>query len=295
MTTGIAARRTSPAAGLVALTEYETRRFVRSPVFLVASGLTAWSLWDGLRVTVTEVNTVTVYPAIFLGGLGMVTAFRLTRSTQRSAEAVNVSPTTPQARTAAICLVAIVPLLCGWLSCLAIMAFLRVPGDWTYGTLSTSGRAALLIGQTVVPALGGPLLGVALGRWVRFPGAAPVLFLVIFGWVILADVLAAAHRNSMLVLMMRLFAPFTFFTASDQHAVETWRGSPWFFVGWQLCLCAVAVTVALLRDAEPGLRSRLTRILIVVLAAAALMYALTVTGGLGHAVISYPGKAPRPI
>jgi hypothetical protein len=94
---------------------------------------------------------------------------------------------------------------------------------------------------------------------------------------------------------MRLFAPFTFFTASDQNAVETWRGSPWFFVGWQLCLCAVAVTVALLRGAEPGLRSRLTRLLIVILTVTALMYALTVTGGLGHAVISHAGEAQRPI
>jgi len=108
-------------------------------------------------------------------------------------------------------------------------------------------------------------------------------------------VLAATHRSSEPVLLMRFFAPFTFFTASNSDAVETWRGSPWFFVGWQLCLCAVAVTVALLRGAEPALRNRLTRVLIVALAAAALMYALTVTGGLGHAVISNPGMPPQPI
>jgi hypothetical protein len=123
-----------------------------------------------MRLTVTEINTVTVYPAIYLGGFGMVAAFWLTQSTQRSAEALDVSPMTPQLRTAALCLVAIVPFACGWLSLLTIKAFLRVPGDCSYGVLSPSDRAALLIGQTVIPALGGPLLGVALGRWVRFPG-----------------------------------------------------------------------------------------------------------------------------
>ena len=298
MTTDTISAGTVPApsaAALVALTKYETRRFARNPVFLVAFGLTAYALWDGLRGTMIDLSTVTVYPAIFLGGFGMVTAFWLTQSMRRSAEAVDVSPTTTQVRTGAICLAAIVPFACGWLSLITIVVSQRLQSDWTYGVLSTSDRAALLIGQVVIPALGGPLLGVALARWVRFPGAAIMLFLVLYGWVNLAVVLASTHRDSVFFLMMRLFAPFTFFTWTDGSAVETWRGSPWFFVGWQLCLCAVAVTVALLRDAEPARRSRLIRLLIAVLVVTALMYTLTVTGGLGHAVVSNPGEAPLPI
>ena len=87
--------------------------------------------------------------------------------------------------TAAICLAAAVPLLCGGLSLLAIEAFQRVPGPWSYGALGTSGGVAAALSQVVVPALGGPLLGVALARWVRFPGAAAVLLLVAWGWVTL--------------------------------------------------------------------------------------------------------------
>ena len=295
MTASTAGPRTGTATGLVALTRYETRRLVRNPVLLVALGLTAYALWHGLRAAIIDVNTVTVYPAIFLGGFGMVAAFWLTQSMRGSAEALDVAPTSPQARTAAICLAAIVPFVCGGLSLLAIVAFQRLQSDWTYGVLSTSDRAAVLIGQTVIPALGGPLLGVALARWVRFPGAAIVAFLVLYGWVTLVYALAEAHRDSVLIVMMRLFAPFAFFTNSNDPAVETWRGSPWFFVGWQLCLCAVAVTVALLRDAAPDRRSRLIRLLVAVLVVTTLMYTLTVTGGLGHAVISNPGHAPRPI
>jgi hypothetical protein len=296
MTTSITAARTAPAAGLTALATYEARRFVRNPVFLAAAGLTAYILWNGQRGTVADINTVTVYPALFLGGFGMVAAFWLTQSMRRSAEALDVAPTTLPARTAAICLVAIVPFLCGALSLLAIVVFQRVPGSWTYGALSTADRAAVLLEQTVLPALGGPLLGVALARWARFPGTALMLFLVLYGWVTLAYALASTHRNSVPLLMMRFFAPFAFFTATDSPAdVETWRGSPWFFVGWQLCLCAAAVTVALLRGADPRLRTRLIRVLIAVLAVAALMYALTVTGGWGHPVMTHLGQAPAPI
>ena len=47
----------------------------------------------------------------------------------------------------------------------------------------------------VLPALGGPLLGVALGRWVRFPGAALALFLILYGWVILVTIVSLTHPD----------------------------------------------------------------------------------------------------
>jgi hypothetical protein len=278
------------------LARFEARRFTLNPVFLAAAVLTAYILWDRQRGVVADTNTVTVYPAIFLGGLGMVAAFWLTQSMRRSADALDVAPTSWPARTGAICLAATIPLLCGCLSLLAIVIFQQVPGTWSYGALGTSAGVAAALSQTVVPALGGPLLGVALARWVRFPGAAVVLFLILYGWVTLTYTLAASHRHSTLIVMLRFFAPFTFFTDEDSPGrVETWRGSPWFFVGWQLCLCAVAVIVALLRGADPGLRTRLLRLLAGVLALAALLYALAVVGGWAYPVISTPGAAPVPI
>jgi Ca2+/Na+ antiporter len=100
------------------------------------------------------------------------------------------------------------------------------------------------------------LLGVALGRWVRFPGAAFVLFLLLYGWVSLVTILSMSHQDSAPVAVLRLFAPFAFFTyTSDTGVLTTWRGSPWFFIGWQLALCAIAVLVALLRGAEGRTRS----------------------------------------
>jgi hypothetical protein len=230
----------------------------------------------------TEIDTSNPYPAIFLGGFGMMATYWLTRSMQASEPVVGVTPVTRPARTAALCAVALVPFACG---CLALLRFVQLTpvSSPLYGPFSPSAQVAVLVGQIVIPALGGPLLGVALGRWVRFPGAAFVLFLLIYGWVSLVTILSISHANSALVAVLRLFAPFAFFSLhSDAGGVTAWRGSPWFFIGWQLALCAIAVLVALLRGAEGRTRSRIIRALGVAGVAALILLGLAALGGFTH-------------
>ena len=270
-------------ATFTALAARETRRFVLNPVFLFAVAITVYAPWAGPG-TVTDIDTANPYPAIFLGGFGMMATYWLTRSMRASEPIVGVTPVTRPARTAALCTVALVPFACG---CLALLRFVQlIPvSNALYGPFSPSARVAILVGQIVIPALGGPLLGVALGRWVRFPGAALVLFLILYGWVTLVTILSMSHPNSAFVAVLRLFAPFAFFTSTDNGAgVTAWRGSPWFFLGWQLALCAIAVLVALLRGAEGQVRSRLIRTLAIAAAAAVIMLVLAVTGGFTYAV-----------
>ena len=273
---------------LVALAARELRRFVVNPVFLFAVAMTAWSTWAGRSMSVTEIDTVNPYPAIFLGGFGMIATYGLTRSMRDSEPVVGVTPTTLPVRTAALCSVAVVPFLCGVLTLFAFL-HLHAIGARVYGAFSPSAQVAVLAAQIVVPSLGGPLLGVALGRWVRFPGAGFVLFLVIYGWVnvgmLLETIPSLSHPDSTAVTALRLFLPFAFFTISDDGAdITTWRGSPWFFIGWQLALCAIAVMVALARGAEGRVRFRVTRALQIVLVVAAIMLVLAVGGGFPHAV-----------
>jgi len=271
-------------ATLVPLAARELRRFVLNPVFLFAVVMTMWVAWSRAGAAVTEIDEVNGYPAVFLGGFGMMAAYWLTRSMRASEPVAGVTPVTRPARTAALCWVAIVPFLCG---ILALLGFLRTYplGDAAYGPFSPSARIAVLVGQIVVPSLGGPLVGVALGRWVRFPGAAFVLFLVIFGWVELVTILAMWHVNSAPVAVLRLFSPFAFFTLhADSGGVTAWRGSPWFFIGWQIALCAIAVLVALLRGAEGRVRTRVIRALVIAGAAALILLVLAGTGGFAHAV-----------
>jgi hypothetical protein len=282
--------RPEAAAGrtkFVALAARETRRFVLNPVFLFAVAITVWArLTDAPVSAVAEIDTVNEYPAIFLGGFGMMAAFWLTRSMRASEPVVGVTPTTQARRTAALCAVAIVPFLCG---CLTLLAFLRSypVGGPEYGAFSPSARIAVLVGQIVVPSVGGPLLGVALGRWVSFPGAAFVLFLVLFGWGNLVTILAIWHPDSTPGTVLRLFAPFAFFTYSGDGPgahLMTWRGSPWFFIGWQLALCAIAVLVALLRGAEGPVRAGIIRALGAAGVVAVILLVLASLGGFSHPV-----------
>jgi hypothetical protein len=268
-------------ATLIPLAARELRRFVLNPVFLFAVVMTLWVAWSRAGAVVTEIDEVNGYPAVFLGGFGMMAAYWLTRSMRASEPVTGVTPVTRPARTAALCWVAIVPFLCG---ILALLGFLRTYplGDAAYGPFSPSARVAVLVGQIVIPALGGPLLGVALGRWARFPGAAFVLFLVIFGWVQLVTILTIARPDSILVAVLRLFSPFAFFTLHADAGVTAWRGSPWFFIGWQLALCAIAVLVALLRGAEGRVRTRIIRALGIAGVAALILLVLAATGGFTH-------------
>ena len=287
MTTALAPARPETGGGqttLVALAARETRRFAVNPIFLFGVVMTAWTTWTGGGGATTEIDSVNGYPAVFLGGLGMMATYWLTRSMHASEPVVGVTPTRLPVRTAALCAVAVLPFLCGVLALFALLHSYPV-GDSVYGAFSPSAQVAVLVGQIVVPSLGGPLLGVALGRWVRFPGAAFVLFLVIFGWVELVTILALSHQDSAPVAVLRLFSPFAFFTVqADAGGVTAWRGSPWFFIGWQLALCAIAILVALLRGAEGRARSRIIRALGIAGVAAVILLVLAVTGGFTHAV-----------
>jgi hypothetical protein len=287
VTATLAAARPEAVTGrtaFAALAVRELCRFVVSPVFLFAVVMTAYLMWARQSASVTDINTVNCYPAIFLGGFGMMATFWLTRSMRDSEPVVGVTPTTLPKRTAALCAVAVVPFLCGVLTLFAFLHFHPV-GSRVYGAFSPPAQVAVLVGQIVVPSLGGPLLGVALGRWVRFPGAALVLFLVIFGWVNAATAPTLSHPDSAAFTALRLFSPFAFFTITRNGAeLTTWRGSPWFFLCWQLALCAIAVLAALLRGAEGQARLRIIRALGVAGAVAVVMLVLAATGGFSHAV-----------
>ncbi len=286
MTTTLAPAGAGTSAGrtaFAALAAREVRRFAVNPVFLLAVAMTVLVLSPDPG-NVTEIDNVNWIPAVFFGGFGMMATFWLTRSMRASEPVVGVTPTTLPARTAALCVVAIVPFACG---CLALLRFVQlIPvGDPAYGAFSPSAQVAILAGQIAVPSLGGPLLGVALGRWVRFPGAAFVLFLILFGWGNLVTALSISRPDSTPFVVLRLFAPFAFFTLRGNAAhLTTWRGSPWFFLGWQLALCAIAILVALLRGAEERARLRIIRALGVVGAVAVVMLVLAATGGFTHAV-----------
>jgi hypothetical protein len=277
-------------ATLSALGRYEIRRYARHPVFLAGLAVTAVMVTLYLVSGRTDVDALVVYPASLLGVFGVMIGYWLTLSTQSAAEALDATPTPAHLRTAALCLSAAVPFVAGLATFAVILAFEPVP-DWARHAIGTPDRVAMLLGQVVISAVGGPLLGIAIARWVRALWLPPVLFVLIELWCGTANGLASNYQNSTPILLVRMFTPFTFFiTATDFDAGEVWRGSPWFFLAWQVSLCALAVTVAMLRDADPITRLRLRDTLLLVAACSALTYWLAVTGGPSHALmVDYTG------
>jgi hypothetical protein len=260
-----------------ALSRRELRRFVLNPVLLVGVALAVWAVWANYRTPPATVDEVTPFSAIFVGAFAMAAAYWLTRSMGASAAVVDVTPTSMPARTAAICWSAVVPGLCGVVFLVEAAVFQPFPaGQW--GTLDAAARIGVLVGQILLPAVGGPLLGVALGRWVSFPGAAFLVFLVVYGWVSLCYIVTAAHPSALWATALRLFSPFAFFLSTDSfpNTVTTLNGSPWWYVAFQTCLSAIAVLVAMLRGAEGTLRRRLGRGLAVLGAGAVIAYILAV-------------------
>ena len=298
MTTTVTRPAATSTMSLLALARLEARRFARHPAFLAGVALLGWGLWAGLNHKSTDAYSTGVEPAFLVGVFGMVVAFRLTQSTRRSSEALNSAPTPAPVRTAALCIACLVPAAVGGLSLVAILTVDHVQGSWAYGTFGTGDRFAIFAGQTVVACLGGPLLGVAAGRWLRFPGAAILLVVSVVGWVTVANGLSTNSQNGTPQLLFRLFSPFAFFTTIDTRPdvrVECWRGSPWWYLVWLLVLCALAAVAAMLRGADEPARATLLRIFGALLVVAVVAYVLAVTGGLDQAVYVFPDSTVIPI
>jgi hypothetical protein len=277
------------------LTRCELARFVHHPVFRLGILGLVITQGNALREPAPEVNSLVVSPVVFVCMAGLITAFALTHSMQSAAETLDLAPVSMQVRTTALCLTSAVPFTVGLITTAVTLAFAKFVGNWPYATFSTFDRVGIVSSQIAVAALGAPLLGVALARWVRHPWTGLVLCLGMFAWIQIVEGIAANNHQNLAIVALRTFAPYNFFTTQYPDGNVAWPGSPWAFVGWQLCLCAFAVVVALLRGATPAVRRRLLQILGVVIAVGMVMFVLAVTGGLDHSVLVYPNGIVRSV
>ncbi len=245
---------TTGRADVRSMAGIEARRLARHPVFLVGAVLAYVVL--GLMYFLDDAPhlgdllSMPVVPAFFIGLPSLVAVARLTRSTEAAEEAVGTAPGTEAQRTTALALACLVPFAAGlgWIVVLLVLAQARPPApqEWWFATMPDWQVWSILLALGPVASLGGALLGLVVGRWLRFPGAAAVVVvaLVAVDMVGQLGVFYTDHSE------LRLWVPWAMFhsgTETDGTAAVG-AGNPAFYLGYLLCLCAASALVARWHD-----------------------------------------------
>jgi hypothetical protein len=275
--TAVVERPAAPTlATLRTLAWVEARRYARHPLFLLGTALLAWSSVAISDDLTREFPDFKVAPAFFLGVLGVFVGYQLSRSMARSAEAVEGTPTDGAVRSAALCLACLVPGAVGivWVAWLYLASSATPATD---SAIDTADRIGILLAGAVAT-VGGPLFGVLVGRWTRFPFAGLVAAVLLVGLTFLGNVATGlSESETRLEHLVRLAAPFVFWLdVGGDEGDKFVGGSPWWHLAYIILLCGLAVTAAMVHDATHERRARLWRVLAVlgVLAAGCLALAV---------------------
>jgi hypothetical protein len=195
-----------------------------------------------------------------------------------------------------MCLACAVPTAAGLLIVLMHRLFLiadPIP-EFLYGTYGPTDRLFITVAVPVIACAGGPLLGVAVARWLRFPGAALLAVIAVLFWSNISGY-APAQMSSLAKLSMdsgslfgrvlHMATPYTAFASGDGDGerattvMTSYTGSPGWFAVWTLALCGLAVVAALWRGADRQTRRTLGRAFVGLSAAALIALALSVATG----------------
>lgn len=296
------------SASLRSMTAIEARRFVRHPLFLVGV-LAAYALTlllntvlapdDGGVTTTRDLLSQPIVPAFFIGLPSMIVAARLTRSTEVAAEALGAAPGTEAQRTRALLGACGVPLLAGlgWLVMLLVLARITPPHphELWFGTVNSLYVWSLLLALGVVACLGGGVLGVLVGRWLRFRGASTVALVVVVG-ICLTSQIPAVYTSE--AAGFRNWVPWSMWhlgTTSDGepfYGVPGWSqgllaGNPATYLVYLLVLCALAGGGAIWHD-RTARTPRLRLLNVGLVAAAVALLLVTALSGIDQMLISAP-------
>src|SRR3954453_16671685 len=218
---------TSAPASLRTMGGIEARRLARHPAFVIGVVLAfgVLALLDILTHDpyLGDLLSMPVIPAFFIGLTSLLATARLTRSTEATVEAIGTAPgakvgavgTAPGSearRTAALCLACFVPFAAGvvWMFTHVVLVALHGgahPNEWWFGTMSDWRGWAIMIALGPVACLGGALLGVLTGRWLRFPGASAVVVVAVVAIDMVGQMPVAYHGMP----SARLWVPWSMF------------------------------------------------------------------------------------
>jgi len=269
------------------LARKEIVRYLRHPLFLAGAVLLVIS---GLMQPEDWFSTTLegLAPAAGLGLFGLVVMVSLTRSSDRAAEAAGSVSTSQRTRTLALACAVVVPFGCALLwYAYTIVGYHQhppAPEAVPFGPVDDGFVYATVFAQGVMASVGGPILGLVIGRWISKRGAAPVAVVLMVLVTILMQGLFEFNRSWREVWpWTHFYGPFGGDGDPDRALVLT--GSPYLYVGYLAALCIIGVLVAMLRDDESDRRG-LLRLLAVVGVAAVVLVVFTITGGYDDTLVN---------
>jgi hypothetical protein len=264
----------------------ESRRFAKHPLFIIgflaAVGITA--LVETNRQYTTDLLSMPVIPAFFIGMTSLVVAARLTRSTESADEAIGTAPGSEADRTLAIAGACMVPFTAGviWLAELLLILTVRNsvhPNELWFGTLNDVQVWSILIALGPVACLGGGLLGVMVGRWLKFAGAPVVAVVAVLALDLLGQGPFISETDPS-AGQFRLYLPWAMFHSGtlENGTQVLYKGNAIFYLGYVLILCALAVVGAVWHD-RTARTSKLRMTLFGLIGAAVVLFALAALTG----------------
>lgn len=288
---GLPAARPASADVVRSLARIETRRLLRQPVFVVAVLLfvliavtTPFSEYANADFVVTAENgTETnldwpVLPAFFLGLGGLIAMNRVTKGAARTGDLIQAAPATALQRSLALCLVCLVPAAIALAGAAYVFVFWMVDPPVQsvgWGLFSTAELVSIMV-QGVLCALGGPLLGVAVARWWRWPTAGAITAVALILWAVVSSVV---RDTSWWERLVHHASPFAMVHHNTETSTWVQGGSHHWRVAYLVGMCVLAALAACAHGATGEERRRLVRISATTGALTVVALLLTVSTG----------------
>ncbi len=234
-----------------------------------------------------------IAPATCLGIFGLMVMAGLVRRSDQAQAAAGTVVLSERERTYALASAAVVPFTAG----LAFFAWAvweyhaHPPRDYTmpFGDVGDGWVYAMLFALGTLSTLGGPILGLVVGRWLPFRGAA---ILSSVGLILLSIFFQGIVEP---LRTFRVFWPWTYFGGpfgidGDPDRWLILSGSPQWYCVYLVVLCALGVVVAALHDREAP-RAGLARLAGVLAVAAVVLATISMVTGPEEQVNPLPSPA----
>lgn len=279
----------SPTA-LTTLGRQEIRSYLRSKLFWAGAALLALISVHALIDPDERFSTSGdgLLPAASIGVLGIVVMAGLTRNSDRAAAAAGAVAVPQRTRTLALACAVVVPATAGlvWFgfSVIGYQLHPPQPSGAPFGPTTDGTVYAQMFAQGVMSCVGGPVLGLVVGRWFPRRWVAPVLAVVIvLVTMVMQPLFDWAERPRLAWVWIHFLAPGG--GDNDADRLVAYPGSPYFYIAYQATLCLLGVLVAVYRDPEADHR-RLARAIGGAVAAAVVLCTLAILGGPDDRVLS---------